>query len=232
MSVRKLARLLGLSAAQTSTLLRRGMPNDPEKAREWRILHVRPRARPERRVVNGICRDRRCDENSGVALTTAPAENPAVIIDDKSSQEPKLIDFFGADGLSDEGLEASLPRLRKLERSTASALERALASDNITAAVSLRREHVAVLRTLYNAEEKMLKIDEARGRLISVDKALGLISEALSAPLILLRRLPELGKDPEERKRLEAFLSAVLNEIKDGAQRGFNRSGPAKEAMS
>jgi hypothetical protein len=53
--------------------------------------------------------------------------------------------------------------------------------------------------------------------LISVDKALGLINEAMQSAIVVLRRLPEMGRNPEERRRLEAFLNGVLSEIKRGA---------------
>lgn len=227
MSVRKLTRALGLSASQTSELLRRGMPNEPEKAQEWRLLYVRPRARPQRRAEKPLCRDiarRRRDSNPVAARQASADEQAGEPMDDDHTQAPKVIDFFGADGLSGEELEDTIPRLRRLEKATALALERALKADNLTAAVALRREYCTALRTLYNAEEKLIKINVSRGKYVTVERALNMIDESLKAPILMLRRLPDLGRDSEERAKLEAFLNAVLNEMKAGAERGLNRT--------
>jgi hypothetical protein len=120
-----------------------------------------------------------------------------------------------------ESLAHGIPRLRKVEKATSEALERALAADRIMESVLLRREHVTALRALYDAEAKLLKINQARGKLVSTDRALGMINEAIQSAVQVLRRLPELGRDQAERQRLEAFMNAVLNEIKLGAGEGF-----------
>jgi hypothetical protein len=219
MSVRKLAKALGLGASQTSELLRRGMPNDPEKAKDWRALYIRRRTRPQRRPV---CRD----TNPAAAVQPRAAE-PA---ESDYPQAPKVIDFFGADQLGDEGLEASLPRLRKLESSTAAALERALKADNVTAAVALRREHCTALRTLYGAEEKLIKINVSRGKYVTLETALNMIDAALKEAILTIRRLPELARNPEERPRLEAFMNGVLDAIRAGAERSLNRSDSREPA--
>jgi hypothetical protein len=39
----------------------------------------------------------------------------------------------------------------------------------------------------------------------------------MQSAIVVLRRLTEMGRDPEERRRLEAFLNGVLSEIKRGA---------------
>jgi hypothetical protein len=66
--------------------------------------------------------------------------------------------------------------------------------------------------------------------LISVDKALGLINEAMQSAIVVLRRLPEMGRDPEEGRRLEAFLNGVLSEINPGAADGLKHAadGPSR----
>jgi hypothetical protein len=85
----------------------------------------------------------------------------------------------------------------------------------------LRREHVAAIKALYDAESKLIKINEARGRLITVDRALGMINDAMQSAILLLRQLPHLARDPQEKQKLEAFLTAVLSEIKMGAANGL-----------
>ena len=87
--------------------------------------------------------------------------------------------------------------------------------------LSICAERVAVIKAIYDAESKLIKIDEARGRLISVDRALSMINEAMQSAILVLRRLPEMGRTPEERARLEAFMNGVLAEIKAGAAAGL-----------
>jgi hypothetical protein len=62
-----------------------------------------------------------------------------------------------------EDLEDSLPRIRRLEKALALAAERAFKAEKIPEAISLRREHVAAIKILYDAESKLIKINEARG---------------------------------------------------------------------
>ena len=186
MSVRELARKLGLGASQTSQLLRRGMPRDPEAAREWRARCVRPRARPVR--------------------ATAP---PSLVASATSTFWPGALIELGG-----EELEDTIPRLRRLEKNLAVAAERAFREGRTPEAISLRREHVTAIKALYDAESKLIKINEARGRLISVDRAFAMINEAMQSAILVLRRLPEMGRDPDERRRLEAFMNGVLVEIR------------------
>jgi hypothetical protein len=123
-----------------------------------------------------------------------------------------------------EQLEDTIPRLRRLEKATAIALEKALKEDNVTAAVALRREHRQALRTLYGAEEKLIRINTSWGKLIKLETALAMIDSALKEPVMMLRQLPELGQSPEEWARLDAFLSAVLQALKDGARSAYHVS--------
>ena len=193
MSIRSLARDLGISPTRVAQLIRRGMPTDPEQAKAWRMAYVTP---------------------------PNTARSSVIAMHEAASEGDEL-----------EDLGATLVRLRHVERTTAAALEDLLRAGKVAEVAALRREHVAVIKAIYDAESKRIKIDEARGKLISVDRALSMISEALAAPIILLRRLPELGHDEAERKRLEVFLNAVLNEIRDGAQRGLERSASVKHAV-
>jgi hypothetical protein len=123
-----------------------------------------------------------------------------------------------------DALENSLPRIRRLEKAVALAAERAFKEGNVAEAISLRREHVGAIKTLYEAESKLIKINEARGKLISVDRALSLINEALQSAILVLRRLPEMGRDADERRRLEAFMNGVLAELKTGAADGLKHA--------
>ena len=96
--------------------------------------------------------------------------------------------------------------------------------------MALRREHCTALKTLYGAEEKLIKINANRGKLITVDSALALVNEAMQEAILTLRQLPDLGGDAVEKERLAAFLNGVLDAIRRGAEVGIKRSSPVKEA--
>jgi hypothetical protein len=199
MTIRELARALEISPALVYRLLRRGMPREVEAAKEWRARTIRARA--------------------------TPAAKPAVVIDMSDESRPGVIvELVDADGYA-----GMIERLRRLEKDLAAAAGRAFRADRVAEAITLRREHVAAVKAIYETEAKSIKIDEARGRLVSVDRALNLINDAMQSAILVLRRLPELGRDPEERRRLESFLNGILSEIKSGAVEGFNRTGPSSE---
>lgn len=135
---------------------------------------------------------------------------------EKPEQHPSVLVEFGG-----EELEEMVSHLRQLERALIQATARAYKEDRTAEAITLRREHVAAVKAIYDAESKLIKISEARAKLISMDRALSMINEAMQSAILVLRRLPELGRNPEERGRLEAFMNAVLTEIKAGAANGL-----------
>ncbi len=187
MGIRELARRLELSPALISRLVKRGMP----------VTSVEAALAWRQQYVK----------------TRKEAGPPPVI--------PIEIDGHNGSGGHGHGaagdLEATLERLREQERDIAAALSSLLKEGRLSEAAALRREHVGTVKALFDAESRALKIGEARGRLIRVSVALELVNNSIQAGLLVLRRLPELGRTPEERARLEAFLSSVLNEFRAGA---------------
>jgi hypothetical protein len=189
MSIRSLAKDLGISPTRVAQLAKKGMPTRSlAEAQSWRTQYIRP-------------------------PTTAKSNVVAL--------------YEVAGGIDDDDLSSTLQRLRHVERSTATALEGLLRAGKIAEAAALRREHVAVIKAIYDAEIKSIKIAEIRGQLISVDRALAMINEAMQSAILVLRRLPEMGRDPAERARLEAFMNGVLAEIKTGAADGLKRTASA-----
>jgi len=124
-----------------------------------------------------------------------------------------------------EDFEATLSRLRHTERCTSQALERLLREGKVAEIAALRREHVGVVKALFDAETKAIRIAETRGKLITLDRALSMISEAFTEPLILLRQLPDLGRDTAERARLQTFVNGVLDAVKSAAHRSLEQTG-------
>jgi hypothetical protein len=181
MSIRQLARGLGVSPSLIVRLLGRGMPRELEAAKEWRARSIRARETPEHR--------------------------PEVVVE-----------------MGGEDLEEMVTHLRQMERALAQAAQRAYKENRVPESIILRREHVQAIKAIYDAEAKLIKINEARAKLISVDRALSMINEAVQAAILVLRRLPEMGRDADERRRLEAFMNGVLAELKTGAADGLKHA--------
>ena len=200
MGIRELARAMNLSAGRISQLAKRGMPTESvAAAQEWRLRCTRRRSPNARQVIP-------IDFANAAAADQRRAS--------EGREDP-------------EELSATLGRLRQTERAISITLTRLLKEDKVSEAVILRKEHSGVVRSLFDAESKMLKLNEARGKVISVDRALSMVNEAMQSAILVLRRLPELGRSEEERRRLETFLAGVLEEIKAGAVRGLERSAPS-----
>jgi hypothetical protein len=198
MSIRGLAKALGLSPTRIAQLLRKGMPAEPEAARAWRLQYV--------------------------PAPTGAKSNVIALHEAVSSET--VSGTVSYDTVSDTGVEdlgATLARLRHVERATAQAFEELLRQGKVAEVAALRREHCAVIKSLFDAETKAIRIAETRGKLITVDKALAMITEALAEPILLLRQLPNLAPDEAGRQRLQAFVNGVLDAIKAGAHRGLER---------
>jgi hypothetical protein len=69
---------------------------------------------------------------------------------------------------------------------------------------------------MYHFEAKLLKHNEARRKLIDVNRVRATISGSIAAGVAVLHRLAELGRDPAERRRLEEFAAAVIAEFENG----------------
>jgi hypothetical protein len=103
LSTRAMARELGVSGPLVCRMAKAGMPmDDPAKAREWRALYVRPMRRPE---LGQVVRDNDNDRDHG-----------------RDQRAPNIVDLYATE--AGEGqLEDTIPRLRRLEKATAVALE-------------------------------------------------------------------------------------------------------------
>ena len=214
MSVRELGRRLGISASLVSRLVRKGMPMEEDGARAWRLTYVRSR--------------QRSGENSPPPTDSSKAKAP--VSGENSPREAKIIDF--EDPSVSGGLDATLTRLRELECVTSQRLKRLLKHGAISEVIALRQQHAAMIRHLFDAEAKALKLREEREELISVERALGMINSSFSELLIVLRRLPDLAKSPEQKSALESFLAGCLGAMKRGAENGFQKSGTAAASVA
>ena len=69
----------------------------------------------------------------------------------------------------------------------------------------LRREQRQAVSALFDAEGDVVKLEKARGKLITLDEAKDLISKSLVPVCIALRKLPEAATSEDERQRLSAI---------------------------
>ena len=211
LSTRQLGRVLGLSAARGGQLKKAGCAmEDEEAAKSWYLTYIRSR--------------RRSAGNS--APSTDSSRTQAPVSAGNSAREAKVVEFEEDSSVPD-GLDESLKRLRKLERVSALTLQKLLKAGRIAEAASMRAQHASVLKSLFDAELKVMRLAERRGELISVERALAMINSSFAELLITLRRLPDLGKTPEEKSKLEAFLAGCLEAMKRGAEEGFKKNGTA-----
>ena len=105
--------------------------------------------------------------------------------------------------------------------------ERLLKESRIAEAIALRHQHAAAIKALFDADVKALALAEQRGTLIRLEVAEAMIVSALQEPVIMLRQLPNLGRDPAEREKLTGFMNGVLDEFY-----GAVSAGPEQEPGS
>jgi hypothetical protein len=200
-SYRNLAQVLGCSYGTVVNRVRAGMPpHDTAAARAW-CANLPARKKFKRRIpeagrhVNG----------------DAPANGHPSKRRDVTTFA--AIDTSGID-IAGETLASTIPRLRSIERAIHDALTRSINKDPCTyEAGLLRLEHLKSIRALYDYEAKLIRIDAAREKLISIDRVHSMISGALRVGAAVMGRLPELGVDEDDRRRLEEFATAVLKEF-------------------
>ena len=130
------------------------------------------------------------------------------------------MEFAAESGPNDT--EERLERLRRLERCTALTVQRLLEENRIGEASALRIQHAAMIKGLFDAETKAMRLAQERGKLIPVEVALDMITESLREVTLMLRQLPEMGRDESEREKLSAFSKGCLEAIRTGAEAGFN----------
>ena len=89
--------------------------------------------------------------------------------------------------------------------------------------------HLITIRVLYDFEAKLIKIKAARQKVVDIDRVERMIAGSFRAGAAVMARLPELGRDPEERRRLEEFMKNALKEFEIA---GAGVQGEAGQAPS
>jgi hypothetical protein len=135
-------------------------------------------------------------------------------------------------------------RLQAQERSISaeisglnSALEQARLSNNEGSAYKLlqslksaREEHRRQADSLLKAEGRIILLEKNRGDLVSVDACKTFVSKCIVPLTIWLRKLPDAGRNPEEKTLLTQLQEAGLAVMRTSAAEALNFNG--KEALA
>jgi hypothetical protein len=135
-------------------------------------------------------------------------------------------------------------RLQAQERSISgeitglnTALEQARAANDekqayklLQALKSAREEHRRQADSLLKAEGRIIILERNRGDLVSIEVCKTFISRTIVPLTIWLRKLPDIGRNPEEKGLLETLREAGLAVLRDSAAEAANFTG--KEVMA
>ena len=69
---------------------------------------------------------------------------------------------------------------------------------------------------LYDCQAKLIKIEAAREKLVSLDRLDAMIAGGIAGAIAIMKRLPQLGRNPKERRRLSEFAEAAIREFESG----------------
>jgi hypothetical protein len=97
------------------------------------------------------------------------------------------------------------------------ALAEALRQGKTGECVVLRRDLTNNLRSLNVALDQQLKRDTVRGKLVPTEVAISMIDAGVREALMVIRRLPDSARDQQEKEKAEAFVFAVTDAMKHGA---------------
>lgn len=184
MTRQQLQDALGFQKAYTNKLIGKGMPTDSvEDARKWLEGH-QVRGKP------------------GVRSKSSPKAAAAVLPVDRSSTSVDALKGLQA---NERAVAESINKLTaELEATPIS--ETASRTKLSNQLADLRKEQKLVVSALVKAERDLVKLQEDRGQLISIDDAKALISKALASAITALKRIPQSGQTPDEQNRLAGIV--------------------------
>jgi len=103
-----------------------------------------------------------------------------------------------------ETLEESIERLRQIEKSLGVAVQK-VAADGYSAGLrQLQRDHINAVKALSDAEIRVMRLQQKRGELITVDEAKAMITKTLAPILVQLRKLVDQTRDDTFKSLLRA----------------------------
>jgi len=124
------------------------------------------------------------------------------------------VPLVDADG---ETLEESIERLRQIEKSLGVAVQQAAADGYSAELRQLQRDHINAVKALSDSEIRVMRLQQKRGELITVDEAKAMITKTLAPILVELRKLADQARDEAEKVFLSAIAERMLAKIRESA---------------
>jgi hypothetical protein len=194
-----IAKALDVSHTAVRRWRKKGMPNTSiAAAREW-VAANKPRV--GRRQVTG-------NEELVMPLVSLPEnEDPQAVVQRLRTAEKTIAGSINA------WVDIALPQaLAEREKAKGKALieaERKVTIINHKIEV-LRREQRQAVSALLDAEGDVVKLERARGKLVTLDEAKEMSTKNLLPLIIEIRKLPDMAESERERSRLAAKAEALL----------------------
>jgi hypothetical protein len=202
-----IARSLGVEAVTIGVWRKLGMPNGTiAAAREWMEAN---------KPVTAHRRTSTPTEDLKQPLVALPDEDPTEVV-----KRLRLAERTIAAGLTG-WIDIALPEAIKERDEARPGKAQDEAERKITVIhykiEALRKEQRAAVSALFKAEQDAVKLDRARGKLITIDEAKDLASKLLLPSIIAIRKLPDAATDENERNKFSAIAEMLLSGMREAA---------------
>lgn len=194
-----IADALGVSHTAVRRWRKKGMPNSSlAAAREW-VAANKPRI--------GL-RSLPTHEELAMPLVALPEnEDPVEVVKRLRLAERTIAGNINA--WLDVALPEAIKERAKAKGKALTEAERKVTIINHKIEV-LRREQRQAVSALLDAEGDVVKLERARGKLLTLDEAKDLATKYILPVVIEIRRLPDMAESERERTRLSAKAEALL----------------------
>jgi len=173
--------------------------NSVKAAKEWQAAHC-PHA--------GI----RTGNQGATKQATREATKGGNKTGNQTAEFQLQVPLVDADG---ETLEESIERLRQIEKSLGVAVQKAAAEGHSPELRQLQRDHINAVKALSDSEIRVMRLQQKRGELITVDEAKAMITKTLTPILVELRKLVDQARDDAEKVLLSAITERMLAKIRE-----------------
>src|SRR5258708_4379557 len=211
----EIAKALGVTQPTIHTWRQAGMPTaSVEAARQWRETH-----RPHKGSVTPPVQE----VLQAPSFELAVGNNPYDVVNRLQTFERTV------SGQIEAWVNVSLPQARAA-RDNAKGRKALLEAERTLSLIQgkiefLRREHRDASKALLNAERSVRKLEQERGRLITVDAYKDKITKVLAPILIEIRKLPDAAENEDEKVKFSAIATRLLGIMRESAQEVYGSDG-------
>jgi hypothetical protein len=206
----QLAKELGIDRTTAWRWRKEGMPSDDLEAAKAFAQNRKPKPKPAQ-IMETVAGDKTLTIHAGEKTETAYD-----VRDRLQAQE--------------RSISAEITDLNSALEQARHANDEKAAYKLLQALKSAREEHRRQADSLLKAEGRIILLEKNRGDLVSVSAAKEFISKIIVPLTIFLRKLPDVGRNPEEKGLLETLREAGLAVLRDSAAEAANFTG--KEALA